>query len=105
MASSRSARSNHRRQRFHGPEAGVALLHRLSSWLKIERQLAAGSTIAGGNRQQRVRTRQRTDLVRRLLEVIPDQQRLLLPSSGWWFWRALRWGGPGVLLGLLLAKL
>jgi hypothetical protein len=83
----------------------VALLHRFSGWLQIERQLAAGSTIARGNRQQRVRIRQRTGLVRRLLEVIPDQQRLLHPSSGWWFWRALRWGGPGVLLGWLLAKL
>jgi hypothetical protein len=51
-----------------------------------------------------VRVRQRQALVRQLLEALPERQRLNLLPSGWWFWRALRWGGPGLLLGWILAR-
>ena len=80
------------------------LLHRLGAWLRVEQQLSTPVRAGGHRRQQRVRVRQRQALVRQLLEALPDQQRLNLLPSGWWFWRALRWGGPGLLLGWILAR-
>jgi len=81
------------------------LLHRLGAWLRVEQQLTAPLRAGRHSRQQRVRLRQRQALVRQLLEALPEQQRLNLMPSGWWFWRALRWGGPGLLLGWILARL
>ena len=80
------------------------LLHRLGAWLRVEQQLSTPVRAGGHRRQQRVRVRQRQALVRQLLEALPQQQRLNLMPSGWWFWRALRWGGPGLLLGWILAR-
>ena len=81
------------------------LLHRLGAWLRVEQQLSTPVRAGGHRRQQRVRVRQRQALVRQLLEALPERQRLNLMPSGWWFWRALRWGGPGLLLGWILARL
>ncbi|WP_162858329.1 hypothetical protein [Synechococcus sp. RS9917] len=80
------------------------LLHRLGAWLRVEQQLSAPVRTRGHGRQQRVRLRQRQALLRQLLEALPERQRLNLRPSGWWFWRALRWGGPGLLLGWILAQ-
>ncbi len=49
------------------------------------------------------RRRQRLSLAQRLLDPLP--QGLRSPDQGAErFWRAIRWGGPGLLLGLWLLR-
>lgn len=79
-------------------------LKRLAFWLTLERQLMMRPSKRLG-RHHRLRWRQRSALMRQVLEGQPSQEVFRPAPSGWWFWRAMRWGGPGLLLGWLLARL
>jgi hypothetical protein len=73
----------------------VRLLHLLDAlvtpWLDPER--------SSGLRQRRLRQRQA--LAQRLLDPLPPALAAPLAADAL-FWRALRWGGLGLLLALLL---
>ena len=74
------------RQRVSG------VLHHLAALLN----LAGRRPLAGNGTPQR-RRRQRLSLAQRLLDPLPSALRP--PDQGAErFWRAIRWGGPGLLL-------
>jgi hypothetical protein len=80
------------RQRVSG------VLHHLAALLNL-----AGRRSQTGNGAPQRRRRQRLSLAQRLLDPLP--QALRAPDQGAeLFWRAIRWGGPGLLLGCWLLR-
>jgi len=58
-----------------------------------------------GNEVRSRRRLQRRNLLQQLVEGQDEFKWLFKPKSAQIFWRSLRWGGPGVLIGFVLAKL
>ncbi|MFM8606238.1 MAG: hypothetical protein ACKOBY_12100 [Cyanobium sp.] len=74
------------------------MLHHLAAVLNL-----AGRLSQEGSGAPLRRRRQRLSLAQRLLDPLP--QGLRSPDqSAERFWRAIRWGGPGLLLGLWLLR-
>lgn len=76
-----------------------SLLHHLDALLTLA---APRPPAAGGGAADR-RRRQRLALARRLLDPLPQ---VLLPEGrhAEHFWQALRWGGAGMAVALLLRR-
>ena len=52
-----------------------------------------------------LRRRQQRRLLRQVIEADPEVLNwLITPERGQRFWRALRWGGPALLLGWWLSR-
>ncbi|WP_413402422.1 MULTISPECIES: hypothetical protein [unclassified Synechococcus] len=74
-------------------------LHGLRSLLRYQPR-----SWEGQDRRSLRRVQQRR-LLRQLLEADPEALNwLITPERGQRFWRALRWGGPALLLGWWLAR-
>ena len=74
-------------------------LHGLRSLLRYQPR-----SWEGQDRRSLRRVQQRR-LLRQLLEADPESLNwLITPERGQRFWRALRWGGPALLLGWWLAR-
>ena len=74
-------------------------LHGLRSLLRVQPR-----NWEGNDRRSRRRSQQRR-LLQQLIAADPDALGWLIkPERGHRFWRALRWGGPGLLLGWWLAR-
>ena len=58
-----------------------------------------------GNDVRSRRRLQRRGLVQQLVEDQNEFKWIFKPKSAPIFWRSLRWGGPGVFIGFMLAKL
>ena len=58
-----------------------------------------------GNDVRSRRRLQRRNLLQQLVEGQSDFAWIFKPTSAPMFWRSLRWGGPGLLIGFFLAKL
>ena len=55
--------------------------------------------------QRSIRRIQQRRLLRQLMEADPESLNwLLTPERGQRFWRALRWGGPALVLGWWLTR-
>jgi hypothetical protein len=48
---------------------------------------------------------QRRKLLQQVVEGQDEFEWIFKPTTAPKFWRSLRWGGPGVLIGFVLAKL
>ena len=82
-------RNHHRRGALHALQALLRLQPR--AW-------------EAGDRRSRRRSQQRR-LLKELIAANPSQMEWLQSSEqGERFWRALRWGGPGLLLGWWLGR-
>lgn len=86
--------ADHRPLRRHGRSQG--LLHHLAALLSLPGQARQASGALGR------RQRQRLALAQRLLDPLP--QGLATRGDGERFWRALRWGGGGMVLAWLLQR-
>ncbi|MFM1811917.1 MAG: hypothetical protein RLZZ336_855 [Cyanobacteriota bacterium] len=88
------------RQPLRGATQGRAavpgLLHHLGALLSLPAQTRLASGVRGR------RQRQRLALAQRLLDPLPPALRA--GGSGEWFWRPLRWGTLGLLLGWWLLR-
>lgn len=69
------------------------VLHHLAALLNL-----AGRRPQAGNGALLRRRRQRLSLAQRLLDPLPPALQPL-DQGAERFWRAIRWGGPGLLLG------
>lgn len=100
-------RHRQRGLRHLGPRRSESgrVIHVLSGLLLITQQLKKRQRRSDlAQSLQERRKRQRYGLMERLVEANPGLQRLGSPPQGWWLWRALRWGGPPLLLGWWLAQ-
>jgi hypothetical protein len=88
-------RKPRRRERTDTPR----LLHHLAALLSLGERSGAG--LPGGVADRR--HRQHLALTRRLLDPLPPALRTPDRGAGR-FWRALRWGGPGLLIGWWLGR-
>ncbi len=74
-------------------------LHALATLIHVQPRGWEGKEI-----RSRRRTQRRT-LLQQLVESQNEFEWLFKPKSTTMFWRSLRWGGPGLLIGFVLAKL
>ncbi len=74
-------------------------LHALATLIHIQPRQWETRDVRSRRRMQRRR------LIQQLVEGQNNLQWMRRPESNKLFWRALRWGGPGLLLGCVLAKL
>jgi hypothetical protein len=83
-----------------GGSSPPRLLHHLAALLALAAR-KRDTYRPPGSRQRR--HRQRLELMRRLMDPLPEPLSPLR-SGGERFWRGLRWGGMGLLAGLWLSR-
>ncbi len=98
----RSTRNQPKRVARHRSDS-IRLLHVLSGLVRLNQQLQRTSPPRGGSLHER-RRRQRSELVKQLVQAGDIFRNFKPIHSGWWLWKGLRWGGPGVLIGWWLAQ-
>ncbi len=74
-------------------------LHALAALIHVQPRRWEGNEVRSRRRSQR-----RT-LLQQVVQGQTEFEWLFKPKLDPVFWRSLRWGGPGLLIGLLLAKL
>ncbi len=74
-------------------------LHALAALIHVQPRRWEGNDVRSRRRSQR-----RTFL-QQLVQGQDEFEWLFKPKSTPIFWRSLRWGGPGLLIGFLLAQL
>jgi hypothetical protein len=80
------------------------LLHHLEALLTVAGPRQASHPASASDQASERRRRQRLSLAQRLLDPLPVGLRAPGQAADL-FWRALRWGGGGLLLGWLLQRL
>ena len=74
-------------------------LHALAALIHVQPRRWEGNEVCSRRR------RQRRILLQQLVDGQDQFEWLFKPKSAPAFWRSLRWGGPGLLIGFVLAKL
>ena len=73
-------------------------IHALATLIHVQPRRWEGNDVCSRRRSQR----------RKLLQQLVEGQEfnwIFKPKSAPIFWRSLRWGGPGILIGFVLVKL
>ena len=74
-------------------------LHALAALIHLQPRSWEGNDVRSRRRLQR------RGLLQQLVDGQAEFEWIFKPKSAPMFWRSLRWGGPGLLIGFLLAKL
>ena len=74
-------------------------LHALASLMHFQPRRWEGNDVRSRRRLQRRK------LLQQLVEGQIEFEWIFKPKSAPIFWRSLRWGGPGLFIGFVLAKL
>ena len=77
----------------------LRLLHALATLIHSQPRRWEGNDVRSRRRLQR------RSLVQQLVEGQNEFNWIFKSKSTPIFWRSLRWGGPGILIGFVLAKL
>ncbi len=89
-------------ERFHGirfPSQTATSVTRLAALIHIQPRRWEANDVRSRRRLQR------RNLLQQLVEGQDEFEWIFKPTTAPKFWRSLRWGGPGVLIGFILAKL
>ena len=78
---------------------GFRHLHALATLIHIQPRKWESRNVLSRRRLQRRR------LIQQIIYSQNELEWIRRPESAEWFWRVLRWGGPGLLLGMILEKL
>ena len=74
-------------------------LHALAVLIHVQQRRWEGHEVRSRRRMQR------RNLLQQVVESQGDFKWLFKPKPSSVFWRSIRWGGPGLLIGFVLAKL
>ena len=74
-------------------------LHALAALIHVQPRRWEGQEVSSRRRKQR------RILLQQLVDGQDQFEWLFKPRSAPTFWRSLRWGGPGLLIGFVLVKL
>lgn len=74
-------------------------LHALAALIHIQPRRWEANDVRSRRRLQR------RNLLQQVVEEQDEFEWIFKPTTAPKFWRSLRWGGPGVLIGFVLAKL
>ena len=74
-------------------------IHALATLIHVQPRRWEGNDVRSRRRSQRRK------LLQQLAECQNEFNWIFKPKSAPIFWRSLRWGGPGILIGFVLVKL